>query len=320
MSDFVTLGELLIDFTPYGKQDGRNLFMQNAGGSVANAAAALVTQGLTASYLGMVGDDQFGHFLKNTLIDIGIETSGLILSKQYNTTLAFVHLFENAERDFSFYRKHGADIMFSKDDIDEEIIRDAKVFHFSCVSMTDEPSRSATYEGAKIASDNGVVISFDPNYRAPIWNSEQEAKIHMQKGIEIADIVKISDNEVELLFPGLSFEQAAREILSLGVTLVYITLGSKGAMYASRQGIGMQTGFKAKAVDSTGAGDCFTGSVIAQFIKSGKILSEYTLQDLDSSTVFANAAASICVEKRGGIASMPNMNEIEQRINLGQRV
>ena len=318
MSDFVTLGELLIDFTPCGKQDGRDIFMQNAGGAVANAAAAVVSQGLCASFLGMVGDDQFGHFLKNTLEDKGIETSGLKLSKDYNTTLAFVHLFENAERDFSFYRKPGADIMYTQEDIDEELIRESKVFHFGSVSMTDEPSRSATFKGAEIASENGVVISFDPNFRAPLWSCEEEAKQQILKGLAVADIVKISDNEVELIFPGISFEKAAQEILQMGVTLVYITLGSKGAMYANRHGVGMQPGFKVKAVDSTGAGDCFTGSVAARFINSGKTLIEYTLEDMASSCVYANAAASLCVEKRGGIASMPSDAEIRERMLVQQ--
>ena len=315
MSDFVTLGELLIDFTPCGKQEGRNIFMQNAGGAVSNAAAAVVTQGLSASFIGMVGDDQFGHFLKNTLSEKNIDTSGLILSGEYNTTLAFVHLFENGERDFSFYRKPGADIMLSEKDIDEEIVKEAKVFHFGAVSLTDEPSRSATYKGAEIAAESGVVISFDPNYRAPLWSSEDEAKQQMLKGLRVADIVKISDNEVELLFPKLTYEEAAGEILKMGVTLVYITLGSKGALYANRHGGGFEEGFKANSIDATGAGDCFTGSVISEFIKSGKTLAEYSLDDARASTVFANAAASLCVEKKGGIASMPSVPEIRKRMN-----
>ena len=317
MSDFVTLGELLIDFTPCGEQDGRNLFMQNAGGAVANAAAALTAQGLSASFLGMVGDDQFGHFLKETLQARSIETSGLLLSSEYNTTLAFVHLFEKGERDFSFYRKPGADIMYSESDIDEELIREAKVFHFGTVSMTDEPSRSATYRGVQTAYENDVVISFDPNYRAPLWKSEDEAKQQMLKSLALADIVKISDNEVELLFPGLSYEKATREILSMGVSLVYVTLGSDGAVYANRHGEGRLGGFAANAVDATGAGDCFTGSVVSCFIKSGKILADYTLKDMENSAVFANAAASLCVERKGGIASMPSVSEIEERIQRG---
>lgn len=314
MYDFVTLGELLIDFTPSGTSEGRNLFMQNPGGAVSNAAAAVASQGLSASFLGMVGDDQFGRFLRDTLKEKGIDTSGIILSKEYNTTLAFVHLFENGERDFSFYRKPGADIMYTENDVDEDMISSTKVFHFGAVSLTDEPSRSATYKGAKIASEHGIVISFDPNYRAPLWKSEEEAKQEMIKGLKIADIVKISDNEVELLFPGLTYQEAAEEILKMGVSLLYITLGSKGAIYANRDGQGFAEGFKANAIDATGAGDCFTGTVVTQFIKSGKTLSDFSLDDMKQAAIYANAAASICVECKGGIPAMPSVEQIEERL------
>ncbi|MBT3320553.1 MAG: carbohydrate kinase [Clostridia bacterium] len=315
MSDFITLGELLIDFTPSGQADGRNLFMQNAGGAVANAAAAVAAQGLDVSFLGMVGDDQFGHFLRDTLREKNIDTSGVILSEEYNTTLAFVHLFENGERDFSFYRKPGADIMYSAADIDKSKIKSAKVFHFGAVSMTDEPSRSATYAGAEFAIENGLVVSFDPNYRAPLWDSETEAIEHIKNGLALCDIVKIADNEVELLYGDIPHEHAAQNLLDMGISQVYITLGNKGACFANKEGFGFAEGFKANAIDATGAGDCFTGSVVSQFIKSGKTLPDYTLQDMEHSAVFANAAASICVEGKGGIPSMPKVEQIMQRLN-----
>jgi fructokinase len=314
MSDFITLGELLIDFTPSGTADGRNLFMQNAGGAVANAAVAVACQGLHASFLGMVGDDQFGHFLRDTLNEKNIDTSGLLLSKEYKTTLAFVHLFENGERDFSFYRKPGADIMFSESDIDESKIFAAKVFHFGTVSMTDEPCRSATYSGIKLADKHGLVISFDPNYRAPLWKSETEAIEQIKNSLALADIAKISDNEIELLFGDIPFEHAAQNLLDMGISQVYITLGSKGAVFANSQGFGFVEGFNTNAIDATGAGDCFTGSVISQFIKSGKTINEYSLLDMEKATRYANAAASICVEGKGGIPSMPDIKQIEQRL------
>ncbi len=313
MSDFITLGELLIDFTPSGTSEGRNLFMQNAGGAVANAAAAVACQGLSVSFLGMVGNDQFGHFLRDTLSEKNIDTDGVILTNDYGTTLAFVHLFENGERDFSFDRKPGADIMYSKTDIDESKIKSAKVFHFGAVSMTDEPSRAATYRGAEIAIENDIVVSFDPNYRAPLWDSESQAKEHIRNALALADIVKIADNEVELLFGDIPYEHAAQNLLDMGISLVYITLGSKGACFANKQGFDSAQGFKVNAIDATGAGDCFTGSVVSEFIKSGKSLSQFTLRDMKNAAKFANAAASICVEGKGGIPSMPSVKQIEKR-------
>ncbi len=225
-----------------------------------------------------------------------------------------MHLFENGERDFSFYRKPGADIMYSKEDIDESAIKEAKVFHFGAVSLTDDPSRTATYFGAKIARENNVVVSFDPNYRAPLWRSEEEAIEHIKKALALADIVKIADNEIELLFGDIPIEHAAQNLLNMGISLVYITLGKDGSVFANKEGFGYAQGFKANAIDATGAGDCFTGSVVSHFIKSSKSLAEYTLIDLENAATFANAAASICVEGKGGIPSMPSTEQIEQRL------
>lgn len=315
MSDFVTLGELLIDFTPSGQTDGRNLFMQNAGGAVANAAVAVSKIGQSASYMGMVGNDQFGIFLRDTLQNAGVDCSGLKLSDEYNTTLAFVHLFENGERDFSFYRKPGADIMYTKDDLNTELIAQCKVFHIGTVSMTDEPVRAATFDALDLAKASEKVISLDPNYRAPLWQSEQMAKDYIFKALDYADMLKISDNEVELLFGDVDYEDAAKMLVDRGISLVYVTLGSKGAVFANRAGCGRAEGFSVNAVDATGAGDCFTGSTVCKFLDSGKSLDDFTLDDMYGAARFANAAASICVESRGGIPSMPDNTQVLKRLD-----
>lgn len=314
MSDFVTFGELLIDFTPAGEQDGRKLFMQNAGGAVSNVAAAITGFGVSASFLGMVGNDVFGHYLKDVLSDKNVDTSGLKMSDSYNTTLAFVHLFENGDRDFSFYRKPGADIMYEPDMLDEAAIKGARVFHTGSLPMTDEPSRSANLKALELAKEAGVVISCDPNYRAPLWSDEATAKEYMLKVLSYADIIKISDNEVEFLFPGMLLVDAARMLVSGGAKLVFVTQGGDGAIYAHASGVGRVDGFAVKAVDTTGAGDCFTAGVISQYLRCGKTLEALTQEDIHGFTRFANAAASICVEGRGGIPSMPTEAQVRERL------
>ncbi len=314
MSEFLTFGELLIDFTPSGELGGQKLFMQNAGGAVANVAVAMARFGVSSGYTGMVGNDAFGHYLKDVLNDKGVDTSGLMVSDVYNTTLAFVHLFSNGDRDFSFYRKPGADIMYSADMVDEDAIRKARVFHFGSLSLTDEPARSATMRMLQIAKDAGVVVSYDPNYRAPLWSDEKTAKEMMLEGMTYADILKISDNEIDFLFGEMPYEQAAQMLLSRGIKLVFITMGSEGAIYAHRAGVGRAAPFAAQAVDATGAGDCFTGGVLSQFMQSGKSLAELTLNDIAGFARFANAAASICVEGKGGIPSIPSLKKVEQRL------
>ncbi len=312
MKDIVTLGELLIDFTPCGQQDGQPLYMQNPGGAVANVVAAAAGFGMDAAYIGMVGDDAFGRFLTGVLEERGVDVTGVKVSADVHTTLAFVHLFENGDRDFSFYRKPGADIMYSTGDIDADAIRGARVFHFGSLSLTDEPVRTATFEALKIAKLAGVTVSYDPNYRAPLWHSEAEAKEYMLKGLDYADIVKISDNEVRLLFGDMDLEEAARMLVRRGVKLAFVTMGADGAAFACSEGSGTEPGFPAKAVDATGAGDCFTAGVLSSYIRSG--LKPPSVCGLREFVRFANAAASICVERRGGIPSMPSIEKVQQRL------
>ncbi len=314
MNDVVTLGELLIDFTPSGEIEGQKLFMQNAGGAPANVAAAVSGFGVSAAFLGMVGKDFFGRYLKGVLDEKGVDTSGLVMSDDYNTTLAFIHLFENGDRDFSFYRKPGADIMYDIKHLNADIIKRAKVFHFGSLSLTDEPARSATFEAVRIARENGVAVSYDPNYRAPLWKSEQEAKEYMLRGLKAADILKISDTEVSFLFGDIPYEDTAIMLVKRGIKLVFITLGSEGAVYANAAGVGKSSAYKADVVDTTGAGDCFTAGAIYSFISRNKKLSDISLEDMRDFADFSCAAASICVEKKGGIPSMPALEQVKIRM------
>lgn len=314
MSEFVTLGELLIDFTPAGEQDGRRLFMCNAGGAVANVAAAISGFGVSASFMGMVGRDAFGEYLAGVLRDRGVDVSGLAVSDEYPTTLAFVHLSDGGERDFSFYRKPGADIMYTPEHINRDIVAGAKVFHFGSLSLTDEPARSATFEALALARQSGAVISYDPNYRAPLWKSPRQAREMIEKGMEYADILKISGDEAAFLFGDRACEDTAKMLTDRDIKLGLITLGSEGALYANAQGTGRAKGFKADAIDTTGAGDCFMAGVLSRFIRCGKTVDDLALCDIAEFTDFACAAASICVEGRGGISSMPGLAETQRRM------
>jgi len=314
MSEFVTLGELLIDFTPAGEKNAQRLYMRNAGGAVANVAAALAGFRVSAAFLGMVGNDAFGRYLERVLRDKGVDTKGLVFSDQYNTTLAFVDIGADGERDFTFYRKPGADTMYDKSLINFDVFKDARVFHFGSLSLTNEPARSATYEAAKFAKSRGTVVSYDPNYRAPLWESERSAKEQILKGLEYADILKISDSEAFLLFGDMPHGEAAEKLLKKGVKLVFITLGSRGALYANASCMGTVKAFAANAVDTTGAGDCFTAAALYGLLKCGKAPDKIAAGELREITRFACAAASVCVESPGGIPSMPSLGQAIKRL------
>ncbi|MFA5676459.1 MAG: carbohydrate kinase [Christensenellales bacterium] len=314
MGGLLTFGELLVDLTPAGETDGRKLFMQNPGGAVANVAAAACGFGIESAFMGMVGDDVFGNYLVDVLDSKGVDTSSVVKSDLYNTTLAIVHLFDNGDRDFSFYRKPGADIMFSADMIDERKLRGISVFHFGSLSFTDEPVRGATFSALDIAKKAGVTISYDPNYRAALWGDKKTAKEYMLKGLEYADILKISDNEVDFLFGKMPYKDAAKMLVSRGIKLVFVTMGGSGAVYANRHGAGHAQGFAAKMADATGAGDCFTAAALSKYLNSGKGLNQLSLEDAHGFALFANAAASLCVEKMGGIPAMPSLKQAEERL------
>jgi fructokinase len=312
--DVVGLGELLIDFTDAGRSaNGQRLFEQNPGGAPPNLLTAVSHAGGKAAFIGKVGNDMHGLFLKETLEKEGIDTSGLIVARDVFTTLAFVALEPDGEREFSFARKPGADTMLRFDEVNQEILKSTKVFHTGSLSLTDDPCRTATYESVKLAKAAGAVISYDPNYRASLWNSEAEAVKGMLSLVTTADLMKVSDEESVLLTGEKDYHKAAEKLLSMGPTVVAVTLGADGVYAASKNGFSVTVpGFKVKAVDATGAGDSFWGGFLSQFVRAGKKPSELTEQDLTEFTKFGNATASLCVQKRGGIPSIPYEADIKK--------
>lgn len=315
MADITALGELLIDFTSCGKNgQGQNLFAQNPGGAPANVAVAVSRLGGKSAFIGKVGNDMHGRFLADTLKENGVDCEALISDGEYFTTLAFVDIKEDGEREFSFARKHGADKMLRIEDIPVEKIKESIIFHFGSVSLTDEPSRSATLFAAETAKNEGITVAYDPNYRASLWGNETEATFHMRSALKFADLVKLSDEETELLTGEKDYFKAAEKLVKNGAKIAVVTLGKDGAFVCTEEGSFKADGIKADAVDCTGAGDSFWGAFLLKIAQDGRKPEKFSLEELKSFTDFANAAASFCVEHHGAIPSLPTLSDTEQKL------
>ncbi len=316
MFDVVTLGEILIDFTPCGKSAaGQRVFEQNSGGAPANVLASLCKCGKKTAFIGKVGKDMHGAFLKEVLVENGINAEGLVEDENVFTTLAFVALSDAGERSFSFARKPGADTCLTEAELKEDIIKDGKIFHIGSLSLTADPSKSTTIKALEVAKEAGCMISYDPNYRAPLWDSKEAAIEGMRSVVPYIDVMKISDEETALLTDVADPEGAARKLVEAGVPLVAVTLGAEGALVCTKEGSRVVPGFKANMVDTTGAGDSFWGGFLNKLLDSGKRPCDVTLEEAASFARFGNAVASLCVEKRGAIPAMPTPEEVEARLN-----
>ena len=314
MYDVVALGELLIDFTTQATDpDGYPTMTAHPGGAPANFLAAIAKFGGKAALLGKVGTDTFGKLLTDTLRKAGIETKGLVASDEVFTTLAFVTLDENGDREFAFARKPGADTQLRFDELNLSIIDEARVFHFGTLSLTDEPARSTTYRTVKYAKAHDKLITFDPNLRKPLWRDLGDAKEQMLWGLDHADVVKISDEEVQFLW-GCSPEQGAERVLALGAKLVMVTLGPKGCFLKNAQAEYHCGCPQVHTVDTTGAGDIFGGSAVSRFLELGKTPEQLTQEDLAYMARYASAAASLSTEKSGAIPSIPAKEAVLQKM------
>lgn len=306
----VSVGDILIDFTPIGTdENGYPSIQANPGGDVGNFLAACSRFGAETAFIGKIGDDTFGHLLINTLKSHGIDTQGIILSKEHFTTLGFVTLDSRGERDFSFM--HSADVMLSYDEIDLSILDNAEVLHFSTVSMTDEPARSAIKQLIWYAKSKGILVSFDPNLRENLWKNLDDCKEQILWALSVSDIVKISDNEIDFLFH-LSPDDGCKKILSeYNPLLVYATCGSNGCYYGNRHCFGFvpaMTGLN--ILDTVGAGDIFGGSAMWKLLSLDKAPECLEDEELRSIVSFATVSAGLSTTKRGGMTSVPSLEEI----------
>lgn len=312
MYDVVAIGELLIDFTcRSADENGYPVMAAHPGGAPANFLAALAKFGARTAMLGKVGSDSFGRLLIKTLGNAGIDTRGMVVADDVFTTLAFVTLDSSGDREFSFARKPGADTQLHCEELDLNVIAAAKVFHFGSLSLTNEPSRSAAYKAVEYAKAMNKLITFDPNFRLPLWSGAEEAKQQILWGLEHADIVKLSDEEAGFLF-GLPVKEAAEHIInSFGVKLVFISCGSKGCYYKNAQSGGFVTALKNISVrDTTGAGDIFGGSALYRLLQTGKAPDRLSDEELRNITAFACAAAGLSTTKAGGISSVPDREDV----------
>lgn len=314
MYDVTAMGEMLIDFTMNGQSEqGNNLFEACPGGAPCNVLAMLNKLGRRTAFIGKVGNDQFGRLLKDTIEELGIETGGLVMDQNINTTLAFVHTFPDGDREFSFYRKPGADMMLSEEEVDYEMIRQSKVFHFGTLSMTDEPVRSATKRALKEAKKAGCLITFDPNLRPPLWKSLEEAREMMEYGFGYCDMLKISDNEIQFISGKEDYDEGIRYLQEkYHIPVIFLTMGKEGSRAYYKDLRVERAGYTVKAIETTGAGDTFCGCVINGLLKYGvEHLDEEKLGEILS---YANAAAALITTKKGAIRSMPEPSQVEEMI------
>ena len=311
--DVVALGELLIDFTEYGtSEQGNPLWEANPGGAPCNVLAMLNKLGRKTAFIGKVGSDVYGRQLAETVSSAGIDSSALLFDEQVHTTLAVVHTFPNGDRDFSFYRNPGADMMLTESELPLEKIENCRIFHFGTLSMTHDGVRAATKAAVKAAKAAGALISFDPNLRPPLWDSEANAKENIAWGLAHADIVKIADNEIVFMTGETDYDKGAAILKERypNIQLLNVTLGADGAIsYCSGHRVFVPAFKLGGTIETTGAGDTFCACVLHDVQKNG--LEDRTEKDLGAMLRFANAAAYLVTTKKGAIRSMPSLPEIE---------
>ena len=309
--DVTALGELLIDFTSNGiSEQGNPLFEANPGGAPCNVLAMLQKLGKKTAFIGKVGNDIFGKMLCEKVQATGIDISGLVTDEKVNTTLAFVQTLEDGDREFSFYRNPGADMMLTASEIDEDKIRNSHIFHFGTLSMTAEGVEEATKKAIGIAKDSGCILSFDPNLRPPLWSSEAKEKIAY--GLSVCDILKISDNEIEFMTGTTDIDAGIAKIREqYNIPLVFATLGKDGSKAYYKDICVYVEGFaNPNTIETTGAGDTFCANALNYVLEHG--MDDLTEENLKELLTFANAAASLITTKKGALCVMPTKDEIEE--------
>ncbi|MBP3488675.1 MAG: carbohydrate kinase [Roseburia sp.] len=310
--DVVALGELLIDFTENGvSAQGNPLLEANPGGAPCNVLAMLQSLGHRTAFIGKVGDDIFGRRLSAALDEVGIDQSGLVTDAAAHTTLAFVEKRADGDRDFSFYRDPGADMLLRAEEVQEKLLKDTVIFHFGTLSMTHEPARTATKKAIAVAKENGALLSFDPNLREPLWESLDAAREQVHFGMQQCDVLKISDNEL-VWFTGEEDYNAGICLLQkeYGIPLILLSMGCDGSRaYYGKRMVEAAPFLQETTIETTGAGDTFMGSCLHFLLKWG--LEELSDGQLREMLVYANAAASIITTRKGALRVMPKADEIE---------
>ena len=309
--DVVALGELLIDFIEWGESDqGHPLYEANPGGAPCNVLAMLKKLGKKVAFIGKVGQDQFGVQLKKAVEEAGVNTAGLLMDEEVHTTLAFVHTFEDGDRDFAFYRNPGADMMLTKEEVKEELIKGSRLFHFGTLSSTHEGVREATRYAISVAEQQGLLRSFDPNLRPPLWKDLEDARKEIAYGMDHCDILKISDNEIAFMTGTEDYDEAVKILRKEhDIPLILVTLGKEGSRAYYKDIVVEAPPFLQKhTIETTGAGDTFCACAIHYVLEHG--LEDLTKEDLKELLTFANAGASLITTRKGALSVMPEKEEI----------
>ncbi|MDE7201990.1 MAG: carbohydrate kinase [Lachnospiraceae bacterium] len=314
--DVVALGELLIDFTENGVSgQGNPLFEANPGGAPCNVLAMLSKLGDNTAFIGKVGKDFFGEQLKSAITEVGINADNLYMDEEVHTTLALVHTYPDGDRDFSFYRNPGADMMLREEELNEDLLKNTKIFHFGTLSMTDEGVRGATKKAIEIAKESGAVISFDPNLRPPLWKSLDDAKEQTAYGLSKCDILKISDNEIQWFTGEEDFDAGIRKLKEqYDIPLIMLSMGKEGSRaYYKDLRVQVAPFLQENTIETTGAGDTFGACCLHHVLEYG--LENFDEQKLTQMLTFANAAASIVTTRKGALRVMPAREEVEALTN-----
>lgn len=325
MPDIMSIGEMLVDFTAVqDTKDGENgksgdiYYKQNPGGAPANVAVMASRLGVSSGFIGKLGMDMFGKYLRDTLDAEEVDTTGVILDKDFSTTLAFVGKGGDGERDFVFYRKNGADLNLSFSEVNLKLVDSCKLLHFGALLLTSEPSKSAVINTVEYAKQQGKIVSYDPNWRERLWESKEAAVKAMRSVLMYVDVIKVSEAELQIITDCANLLPAIAKLLNDGVKVVCITQGAKGCIVATRHGIERLPTFKVETVDTLGAGDSFFGAFLSRLVLSGKSMDEIEMDDLREFAMYANACGALSSTKVGAIPAMPTHGEILALMEKGR--
>ncbi|KAH9603683.1 hypothetical protein KSS87_009259 [Heliosperma pusillum] len=313
----VSFGEMLIDFVP--DEAGVSLaesrgFLKAPGGAPANVACAITRLGGASAFMGKVGDDEFGKMLVEILKKNGVNTDGVCFDKEARTALSFVTLKKNGEREFMFYRNPSADMLLKESELNLDLIKKAKVFHYGSISLITEPCRSAHLAAMKAAKEAGIILSYDPNVRLPLWPSNEAARDGIKSIWDQADIIKVSDDEVQFLTEkDPTKEEVVKTLWHDGLKLLLVTDGEKGCRYFTKSFKGLVKGYAVNTVDTTGAGDAFVGSFLYSLAKDPSILQDES--KLKEALTLSNACGAIATTQKGAIPALPSLNQAFELVN-----
>ncbi|QKS73351.1 aminoimidazole riboside kinase [Paenalkalicoccus suaedae] len=310
----ISLGEALIDFIPL--DDNNETFQKSPGGAPANVAVGLARLGAKSTFLGKVGDDVLGRFLKETLDSYDVDTSSMLFTKETRTGVVFVTLGDGGERSFEFYIDPSADRFLEEAEIDEKLFDDHNLLHFGSISLISEPSKSATKKAVKLAQDKGLLVSYDPNLRLGLWENEETAREEIISMLSEADVLKISEEELEFITDETDIEAGVKALDSYNIPVIFITLGAEGSyIFLQNKETVRASAMKVNAVDTTGAGDAFVSGILYKLHLLEKPLTELTPEEVKEMARFASVSGGLAASTKGAMTALPTLTEVERRLN-----